>query len=197
MIWRILWKIDEMIFWKYLFLWKKKWFDLKKRSTQCFVLTKLIKFWILKKARKTICFDLCSEKKNMLRFAFERVNLNERKNIKYLIVDNQVLDAMRKVAIESKNSFCTQRSRRMTGNSKLLLSAIYRHLGCKRGKKDENTHFLIGLAKNLFFILSCALKKVWHDSILFWMRDFTNSRDRKLIIPDWRRFGIMMPWWKW
>ena len=29
------------------------------------------------------------------------------------------------------------------------------------------------------------------------MRDFANSRDGKLIIPDLRRFGIMMPWWKW
>ena len=105
---------------------------------------------------------------------------------------------MRKVAIESKNSFCTQRSRRMTGNSKLLLSAIYRHLRCKRGGKDEIPHFLIGLAKNLFFILSYALEKKFNMiQFYFWMRDFANSRDGKLIIPDLRRFGIMMPWWKW
>ena len=155
----------------------------------------------MKKAKKksSLLWFVFWKKKIMLRFAFERVNLNERKNIKYLIVDNQVLDAMRKVAIESKNSFCTQRSRRMTGNSKLLLSAIYRHLGCKRGKKDENTHFLIGLARNLFFILSYALEKKKLNMIqfYFWMRDFANSRDGKLIIPDLRRFGIMMPWWKW
>ena len=136
-------------------------------------MTKLIKFWILRKAKKkAVCFDLCFEKKIVLRFAFERVNLNERRNIKYLIVDNQVLDAMRKVAIESKNSFCTQRSRRMTGNSKLLLSAIYRHLRCKRGRKDENTHFLIGLAKRLFLFWAM----LWKKKSLTWFNLFLNER---------------------
>ena len=135
-------------------------------------MTKLIKFWILKKGEKNnLLWFVFWKKKSCKGFAFERVNLNERRNIKYLIVDNQVLDAMRKVAIESKNSFCTQRSRRMTGNSKLLLSAIYRHLRCKRGRKDENTHFLIGLAKNLFFILSYVLRKkclTWFNFIFEW-----------------------------
>ena len=40
-------------------------------------------------------------------------------------------------------------------------------------------------------------KKLNMIQFYFWMRDFANSRDGKLIIPDLRRFGIMMPWWKW
>ena len=135
-------------------------------------MTKLIKFWILKKARKAVCFDLCFEKKIMLRICiwksqFEEKIRNERRNIMFLIVDNQVHDAMREVAIESENSFCTRRLRRMTGNSKLLLSAIYHHLRCKRGAKDEIPYFLIGLGDSIFFILSYVLRKKKFNMIQF------------------------------